>query len=225
MPLSIPKLHAPIARYFRRGRLRRFAEEFSVGGRTTIVDVGGYTYYWEWFDELPRVAIVNLEPPAERDPRFEWVIADARRLPFRDGAFDIAFSNSVVEHIPGEENRRAYAAEIMRVGRGYYVQTPYKWFPVEPHLMTPFIHYLPKRWQRPLLRYGTVWGLLHHPTPEGCDDFLRDIDLLTTAELRALFPGAAVWKERAVGLLKSITAVGTVRKGGPGRDSFRRTHP
>jgi len=207
LPLSIPKLHAPIARYFRRRRFQRFAKEFSIGGRTTVLDIGGYAYYWDWFDELSQVTIVNLEPPAQRNPRFAWVIADARKLPFRDGAFEVAFSNSVVEHIPGEENRRAYAREIVRVGRGYYVQTPYRWFPVEPHLMTPFIHYLPKRWQRPLLRYGTVWGLLHHPTPEGCDDFLRDIDLLTTAELRRLFPEARIWKERALGLLKSITAV------------------
>jgi hypothetical protein len=211
LSLSIPKLHAPVARYFRRRRFLRFAKELAVSAQTTILDVGGYRYYWDWFGELPRVTIVNLEPPAERDPRFAWVVADARELPFRDGAFEIAFSNSVVEHIPGEENRQAYAREVMRVGRGYYVQTPYRWFPVEPHLMTPFIHYLPKRWQRPLLRYGTVWGLLHHPTPQGCDDFLRDIDLLTTPELRALFPGARIWRERALGMLKSITAVRTQR--------------
>ena len=72
--------------------------------------------------------------------------------------------------------------------------------------MTPFIHFLPKRRQRPLLPF-TVWGLLEKPTPEGCDDFLRDIDLLTAAELRELFPDAEIWKERALGLLKSIIAV------------------
>ena len=149
---------------------------------------------------------MNLEPPAEPAPGIDWVVADGRRLPFRDGAFELAFSNSVVEHIPGLDNRRAYARETARVGRGYYVQTPYRWFPVEPHLMTPFIHFLPKRLQRPLLPF-TVWGLLEKPTPEGCDDFLRDIDLLTTAELRELFPGAEIWKERALGLLKSIIAV------------------
>lgn len=172
-----------------------------------MLDLGGYHYYWDFFERLPRVVIVNLEPPAQPDPRFAWVIADGRRLPFRAGAFDVVFSNSVVEHIPGRETRRSYAQEVARVGRGYYVQTPYRWFPVEPHLMTPFIHYLPKRWQRPFLRNFTVWGLLQRPTPEGCDDLLRDITLLTTAELRELFPDADIWKERALGLLKSITAV------------------
>jgi len=196
-----------VGRYFRGRRFRSFASAFSVSERTRLLDVGGYGYYWDFFERLPRVTIVNQEPPAAHDSRFDWVVADARRLPFRDVAFDVAFSNSVVEHIPGEKSRRNYAREIARVGRRYYVQTPYKWFPVEPHLMTPFIHYLPRSWQRPLLRRCTVWGVLHHPTPEGCDDFLRDIRLLDTGELRALFPGAEIWKERALGLLKSITAV------------------
>ena len=134
------------------------------------------------------------------------MVADARRLPFRDGGCGLAFSNSVVEHIPADEDRRAFAAEVARVGRGYYVQTPYRWFPIEPHLLTPLVHYLPRRWQRPLLPY-TVWGLVARPTPTGCDDFLRDIRLLTVVELRRLFPTAEMWTERAAGLLKSITAV------------------
>ncbi len=180
--------------------------------QTRVVDLGGYAYYWRYFHPQPRVTIVNLEPPAQPEPGVDWVIADGCKLPFRDGAFDIAFSNSVVEHIPSDADRRAYAAETMRVGRVFYVQTPYRWFPVEPHLMTPLIHFLPKSWQRPLLPYCTVWGLLHKPTPQGCDDFLRDIRLLTTAELRALFPGAAIWRERALGFLKSITAVGEAKR-------------
>ena len=205
--LGIPAIHQPLARYFRKRRFRRFADELAVTNDTRVLDIGGYHYYWDYFSAAPRVTIANLEPPARPDPRFRWVVADARALPFRDRAFDVAFSNSVVEHIPGAANRRAFAREIERVAERYYVQTPYRWFPVEPHLMTPLIHYLPKRLQRPLLRRCTVWGLLHRPTPEGCDDFLRDIDLLTIGDLRALFPAAEVWKERALGLLKSIAAV------------------
>ncbi len=172
-----------------------------------MLDIGGSAYYWDFFEVIPRVAIVNLRKPESPDRRFQWVVADARHLPFRDCAFDLAFANSVVEHIPGQESRRAFAGETERVGRGYYVQTPYRWFPVEPHLYTPLIHYLPKSWQRPLLRNFTVWGILQRPTPQGCDDFLRDIDLLTTRQLRALFPHAAIWKERFCGLLKSVAAV------------------
>lgn len=204
---DIPRLHAPIGRYFRGRRFRRIAETFGISERSTVLDIGGAAYYWDFFAAVPRVVIVNRQKPESTGCRFPWVIADARHLPFRDHAFDLAFANSVVEHIPGRENRIAFAKETARVGRGYYVQTPYRWFPVEPHLYTPLIHYLPKRLQRPLLRNFTVWGVLQRPTPEGCDDFLRDIDLLTTRQLRGLFPHAAIWKERAFGLLKSIAAV------------------
>ena len=205
--MDIPTIHRPIARYFRSRRFKKFGESFQIRNDTRVLDVGGYAYYWSYLPTEPHVVIVNLDLPANPDPRFDWVAADARALPFRDAAFDVAFSNSVVEHIPGEESRFAYAREIQRVARGYYVQTPYRWFPIEPHLMTPLIHYLPRRWQRPLLRRFTLWGLLHRPTPEGCDEFLRDIHLLDIAALRRLFPGGIVWKERFLGLLKSISAV------------------
>jgi hypothetical protein len=205
--VDIPAIHRPIARYFRSRRFHRFCESFHIQTGTRVLDVGGYAYYWDYLPARPRIVIVNLDLPAAPDPRFDWVSADARALPFRDRAFDVAFSNSVLEHIPGDESRAAYAGEIQRVAHGYYVQTPYRWFPVEPHLMTPLIHFLPRAWQRPLLRRCTIWGLLHQPTPEGCDEFLRDIQLLDVAALRRLFPEATVWKERFLGLLKSISAV------------------
>jgi hypothetical protein len=205
--LSIPRIHQPIGRYYRRRRFRRFWDAFQLTPQSRVVDVGGYEYYWSLFDRLPRVTVVNLEPPQARSQQFEWVIADARRLPFRDGAFDVAFSNSVIEHISGPGDRQAFAAEIERVGRRYYVQTPSRWFPIEPHLMTPFVHYLPRGVQRKLLRNFTVWGMLVRPTPEGCDAFLRDIRLMTAAELRRLFPSAEIWRERTLGLVKSLIAV------------------
>lgn len=205
--MDIPTIHRPIARYFRSRRFRKFCSSFQIDEHKQVADVGGSAYYWDYFAVLPRVVIVNLDLPTEPDRRFDWVVADARALPFRTTAFDVAFSNSVVEHIPGDENRAAYAREIQRVAHSYYVQTPYRWFPIEPHLMTPLIHYLPRNWQRPLLRRFTVWGLLHSPTPQGCDEFLRDIQLLDVAALKGLFPDATIWKERFFGLLKSISAV------------------
>jgi SAM-dependent methyltransferase len=205
--LSIPKIHQPIGRYYRRKRFRRFWEAFQLTPQSRVLDIGGYEYYWSLFDRLPRVTIVNVEPPASRSEKFEWVIADARRLPFRDKAFDVAFSNSVIEHVSGPGDREAFSAETVRVGKRYYVQTPSRWFPVEPHLMTPFIHYLPRRVQRKLLRNFTVWGVLVRPTEQGCDDFVRDIRLLTARELRLLFPAAEIWRERTLGIVKSLIAV------------------
>jgi hypothetical protein len=174
---------------------------------TRVLDDGGYAYYWSYFAERPRVTIVNLEPPAQDPQGIDWVIADGRQLPFRDDAFDIVFSNSVIEHVGDTASRQGYAREVDRVGKGYYVQTPNYWFPVEPHLMTPLIHFLPAALRRKLLRNFTLWGILVRPTPEGCDHFVREIRLLDAAELCSLFPNARLWRERFLGLTKSLIAV------------------
>ena len=73
--------------------------------------------------------------------------------------------------------------------------------------MTPLVHFLPKGLQRKLLRNFTLWGILVRPTREGCDEFVRDIRLLDAAELRSLFPNARLWRERFLGMTKSLIAV------------------
>lgn len=94
-----------------------------------------------------------------------------------------------------------------RFGIKYFVQTPNKWFPVEPHLLTPFIHYLPKSLQRRLLRNFTVWGLVTRPTVWECENFLREIRLLGYKEFRRLFPKAEIRRERFLGWTKSLIAI------------------
>ena len=204
--MTIPDLHRPFGRYFRRKRFQRFWRSFQLTAETRLLDLGGYEYYWSFFDSRPRVTIVNLEAPKERNRAFDWVVADARQLPFQDGAFDVVFSNSVIEHVGDQASRKAFAREAMRVGRHYYVQTPYRWFPMEPHLMTPLIHYFPPSIQKRLLRNFTVWGLLVRPTQQGCDAFVDDVRLLDVRELRQLFPQAAIWRERLLGITKSLIA-------------------
>ena len=67
------------------------------------------------------------------------------KLPFGDGSFDFVFSNSAIEHLRTPERQRRFAVEVARVGKRYCVQTPNRWFPLESHLLTPWVHYLPKR--------------------------------------------------------------------------------
>ncbi len=172
-----------------------------------MLDIGGYEYYWSFLEQKPRVTIVNLDPPAAPSRDFDWVIADALRLPFANRAFEVVFSNSVIEHVPGWRNRERFAHELRRVGRSYYVQTPNRWFPIEPHLMTPLIHFLPAGLQKKLLRNFTVWGWLVRPTQQGCNEFVDEVCMLDERDLRLLFPEAETWKERALGLTKSLMAV------------------
>ena len=74
-------------------------------------------------------------------------------------------------------------------------------------MLTLFIHLLPSKLEKRLLRNLTVWGVLVRPTRRGCNEFVDEVRLLDARELRGLFPGARIRRERFLGLTKSLIAV------------------
>lgn len=77
------------------------------------------------------------------------VQGDARDLPFPDDSFDYVVSNAVIEHVGGPAGARRMITESERVARiGYLHTTPNRWFPIEPHLMIPLLHWLPENARR-----------------------------------------------------------------------------
>jgi hypothetical protein len=207
--LSVETLLERAIRPFRERRMRSFAQRFAITPETTILDVGGTALNWSLLPVRPRIVFLNTGRE-QRDPGFVWVIGDGCSLPFRDGAFEVAFSNSVIEHVGDAARQHAFADEIARVGRRYWVQTPNRSFPVEPHLLTPFLHWLPARAQRWLALRFTVWAALVRPSADRREFYIRhylnDIRLLTAGDLRRLFPGARLVRERLLGLTKSLIA-------------------
>ena len=193
---------------FRARRMKRFVAAFGPTATTTIVDVGGAPRTWLDLPCRPRVTVVNLAPPAGPVP--SWVrfdTGDATRLPYADGAFDIAFSNSVIEHVGDLAAQRRMAAELRRVAGCYYLQTPARSFPFEPHYLTPFVHWLPMSVRRRLLRNLSVWGWITRPSPDDVDHAVTSIRLLSLRELRELFPDATILRERVAWMTKSWTVV------------------
>lgn len=197
-------------RYFRSRRMRLFLQTFAISADTRILDVGGSPEIWQFIPVRPRLTFANLPSAVTRDEHCRWVGADGCRLPFRDKAFDIAFSNSVIEHVGDAQSQAAFAAEIRRVARAYWVQTPDRVAPFEMHSMLPFVHFLPKNWQSPVMRRISPWSLITHPNEEQKEYFfasvLRDLRLLGDHELRSLFPDATVVRERIGGIPKSLVA-------------------
>ena len=192
--------------------MRLFQRAFEITPDTRILDVGGSPDIWEFLTIQPRLTILNFPSAIERSAEFaKWVAADGRMLPFKDAAFDIAFSNSVIEHVGTHEDQQTFAEEIARVARFYWVQTPNRKFPIELHLMLPFIHYLPKLWQRRIIERFTVWELLVRPSEAQrsfyIEHFLNEIKLLGKTDLHCLFPDAKILSERVLGVAKSLIAV------------------
>jgi SAM-dependent methyltransferase len=186
------RLASPLAA---RARARRHERFFALTGVTTasrVVDLGSGPLGLRAFaPELDVTGVDRLPKPEYPGP---FVQADVTgRLPFADGEFDLAFSSSLVEHLPPSQ-RPAFAAEVRRVARGWYVQTPAWSFPIEPHALLPFAHWLPPRVRRPYWRAGVAgeW---------------EEIELLRRGDLVALFPGGRVLAERVLGLAKSWISV------------------
>jgi SAM-dependent methyltransferase len=85
-------------------------------------------------------------------PGLRFVQADALALPFLDGCFDLAFCSAVIEHVGSHQQQLRLIRELLRVARIVVLTTPDRFFPLEFHTLTPFLHWLPPRVFRRFLR-------------------------------------------------------------------------
>jgi Methyltransferase domain len=175
---------------------------------STLLDVGGGTgptgEFLRLYAAFRNVTIVNVVAPpqlagfnAGSPP--EVVLGDGCCLPFRSKSYDWVFSNAVIEHVGGQERQKQFAGEIRRIAKkGYFVTTPNKYFPIEPHSYLPFYQFLPESAQRMVIRLAPAW--VH--------DFAsaKEIDLLTPHQFRSLFPEARVEKVGLPGAPNSLIA-------------------
>ena len=209
--MEIHAVYDVFLRRFRRRRMQVFAEHFEPAPSTTILDVGGTPYNWNLLGIESRLTLVNLELSQEGvsglQPYMAVLIGSGTALDLDSGSFDVAFSNSVIEHVGSWEDQQAFAAELRRVGRGVFVQTPARSFPVEPHLLAVGIHWLPKAWQRRLIRWRTGWGWISRPSQARIDAFVDGTRLLGLSEMRELFPDCEIRRERVLGLTKAYVAL------------------
>jgi len=189
-------------RRWRERRYQLFLEACAVQPSDRIIDVGaGWGALLERFNRTNPIVALDLHPQST-----EWLSAenvtvvegDGTQLPFADGAFDIAFSNSVIEHVPPELQAK-FASEIRRVAHRYFVQTPNKFFPIEPHYQLPFFQFLPRPLRQALnRRFALGWQRKGR---------LEEITLLSAPDLERLFPDAEIRRERVLGLTKSLIAL------------------
>lgn len=152
---------------------------------------------------------------------YQTVLLDeSGRLPFDDGAFDVVYSSSVIEHVtvPKSDvwkitdenqfrrtawaNQMRFAAEIRRVGESFFVQTPNRRFFIESHSWLPFAGFLPRPWLLKVLRISNKFWIKGAPP---------DFNLLDPRKMAELFPDAEIVLEKKFGLVKSVMAVKTKR--------------
>src|SRR5438270_7536990 len=184
----------------RRQKLDLFLRLLQPGPETTVVDVGVtdapfgdgssdnfFEALYPWPGQITGVGRTDLTRFAKAFPTVRAVRADGRDLPFRDGEFDLGFSNAVVEHVAGgRDGQRRFVHELCRVARRVYVTTPNRWFPLEVHTLLPFVHWLPPGPRAHVLHFEDV------------------LDPLGPKDLAALFP----YSVRVINTGMTLIAVG-----------------
>jgi hypothetical protein len=214
-----------IGRHFRRARFRKvlglLRQVLSHKDRVSVLDIGGEAHYWALLpdDVAARcdLHLVNLDAPkleGGEHPKLsvQRIIGDGCDLSrFGDRSFDVAHSNSVIEHVGEFDRMRQFASEMRRVGAAVYVQTPYLWFPVEPHYGALFVHWFAAMHRRRIQSERGL-GIYRRPSGEKMDyeeavRFVATCTLLDRACFDYLFPDCEAHHERLGPFIKSLVGV------------------
>ncbi len=193
----------------RSKRFRRFEQLVEPLPRPLrIIDFGGTPEFWEqrgWGGrEDVQITAVNIQPRLGCRPNFRPMFGDVADLSqFADNSFDIAFSNSVIEHLFTFERQAAMANELQRVAPVFWLQTPNYWFPIEPHFHVPGWQWLPIGLRKAIIQRRRCGWRGPCPDAEQADQVVREVQLLTRNQLQRLFPSATIVPERFAGLVKS----------------------
>ena len=195
---------------FREKRFSFFLKKFNKTQKpVTILDVGGKINFWEnrglAGNKNYKITIVNFEKEKSQYSNIKTKMGDATDLsPFNDKSFDIAHSNSVIEHLYNFENQKKMASEIMRVGQKYIVQTPNKYFFIEPHYLLPFFNIVPEKLKY-LILTKTKLSRLKKWDKNFAKQYIKEIRLLSEKEMKTLFPKSKIYFEKFLGMNKSFT--------------------
>jgi hypothetical protein len=212
---------ASASTWARRRRHEKLLAEFPDLARMHVLDLGGEAHTWLDSTATPaEVVMLNIPWKAKQQeeqlagrPEAAWLkpmAGDACDPPaeLRERRFDLVYSNSVIEHLGGHQRRRLFAYYAQTLGDHHWIQTPNRYFPIEPHWVCPGLQFLPPRGRAAVAR---VWPLgaftsRRESLRQRLGDAL-DVELLSASEMRYYFEGSRIVRERVAGLAKSLIAV------------------
>ena len=204
-----------ISNYFRKRRFGFFTNFMNQAspknGPLRILDIGGTQQYWLNMGMVltpqTEIVLLNLYINEVTEPGFRSIVGDASNLSgINDQSFDIVFSNSVIEHLYTKQQQEKMAKEVARVGKSYFIQTPNRYFPIEPHWLFPLFQFLPFSVQVFLTQHFTLGNIKKTKRKEAAINLVKEVRLLTSKEFQFFFKDAKIYKEKVLGLTKSFTA-------------------
>ena len=195
---------------FREKRFSFFLKKINKMQKpVTILDLGGKINFWENRDLAGnneyKITIVNIEKETSIYSNIHCEIGDATNLnKFNTKSFNIVHSNSVIEHLYNFNNQSKMASEIIRVGQKHIVQTPNKYFFIEPHYLLPFFQFFPDKLKY-LILIKTKLSRLKKWDKNFAKQYIKEIRLLSMKEMKVLFPNSKIYFEKFLGMNKSFT--------------------
>ncbi|MGU3293300.1 class I SAM-dependent methyltransferase [Williamsia sp. M5A3_1d] len=192
----------------RKRRWLKFAETFPDVADMRVLDLGGTPDFWRNAPSRPgHLTLVNMVP-ATAGAGEVVVLGDACDPPSAvlSERYDLVVSNSLIEHVGGHSRRQELSDVIRSVGDSYWVQTPYRYFPIEPHWMFPGLQFLPFEAR---VRVTQQWkiGNMQTADRQTAIDNVAEVELLGITQMRDYFPDGDIWAERAAGLIKSMVSI------------------
>jgi len=196
-----------------RSRARRWhwlLSRFPALADMRVIDLGGLVGVWEQAPVRPReVTVVNtFDQHADAD----WIhtaAGDACALPeqLRAQRWDLVYCNSVIEHVGGHWRREALADSVHALGDHHWVQTPYRYFPIEPHWLFPGFQFLPVRARAAVTVRWPLGAYRRLREPGPAVHWSLATELLSRTEMEHYFPRSEVVSESLGPFVKSLIAV------------------
>ena len=201
------------ARAWRCRLLDRLLSDAGLSG-LAVIDIGGTCSFWEMNGghftggAIDSVDVINLSSPTSESVTHGISLyqyqGDALDLSTcRRERYDLVFSNSVIEHVGNLDAQRAMANGIMRLADHYFVQTPCRWFPIEPHFGLPWFDLMPLGLRTWLLRRFRLGHMPRQPEWIEARIVCENTRLLGARELRALFTDGQLIREWVLCFVKS----------------------
>jgi hypothetical protein len=197
--------------YFRKRRMKSFFSYLKTinKDKVNILDIGGTVFFWEKMgvanSEKINVTLMNVFEQNSPYKNIKCMVGDATNIDaIPPSEYDVVFSNSVIEHLFTFDKQRIMADNIKKLSSKYFVQTPNYNFPVEPHFLFPFFHYLPNRWKLYLLNKFSLGHYPIIPDKKSAQTSIDKIRLLKPREVKSLFPGSKLMFEKVLFFNKSI---------------------
>jgi ubiquinone/menaquinone biosynthesis C-methylase UbiE len=176
-----------------------FCNKIPLKKNFTIIDVGTSPMLekyeniilsqYKWKDNITCLSNQNCNILKQQYKNTQFLKGDAKKMRFKNNKFDIVHCSATIEHLGSSRNQLKGLKEMYRISKKYlFITTPNRFFPIEVHTKLPFLHFLPKKIFRKIIKFLG-------------DDFFcyeKNLNLLSTKDIINLCRNAKITNYKIV---------------------------